>query len=332
MSLRTSRTGPAGLAVATLLVGLLVAATGPAAASPHRTHAVDVYKKEAWLALDGEYPDSERAATISCHDGDYALDGMWLVDAYETPNPDDGVAGDERDVRVEASYSDAADPERWNFRFANLGTGRAQLKLFVTCLNSRSGMGSGHRHDLVVTDRPPSTNVLLHELLPTRPMDPCQPDELAVAPGFDFTSSSAQLLRSWPSTASTGDENWFWQFDVPWWDIVEATFYLRCLAPRTLPAAGHVHALDLSWIKETGIDSSQLPAGDDVHYDLRAGPHRDAVVGALQLSPFGFGTTTYLGADARGRRRTFTFWTLAPDNISLGVLTLGHRTGRQLAP
>ena len=48
--------------------------------------------------------------------GDYALDGMWKVDAHD---------GDPRSLRVDASYGGDVDANVWHFSFTNDGPGRA---------------------------------------------------------------------------------------------------------------------------------------------------------------------------------------------------------------
>ena len=126
-----------------LLLGALLAFVAgamllPAASQAAPNHFLKIYKVEVQVDLDGgEYAHEH----VYCNPGDYAIDGMWRVDNVDQANPQIGIFGDLRDVSVSRSYSDlqqGGDPAKWHFEMTNHADGRAQLKIFSTCLGSKT--------------------------------------------------------------------------------------------------------------------------------------------------------------------------------------------------
>lgn len=333
---RRLRTFAIAAAAAALIAPALVALAGPANAGSVKRHDVDIYKVEAFVELGGEYPDNEVHEHAYCHDGDVAIDGMWKVDSYETPNEAEGVHGDKRSVNATESWpaTEANLTEKWHFWFINHGTGRATIKLFVTCLVTETGVRAGHSHDISVSERY-SVVAGVTEAAEASPFDGCAPGELAVSPGFKMTdqSSTFRLYRSMPSADG---RDWRWAFAGLGEN--EITFYLSCLKVRVSTELGngdtktHAHDLDTSWMPSTAGETTSTPMGDDQQVTMSAAWRDFAAVGAFDVvSP---ATTTYLGQDARGRKRDFKFWNAGPANadVKTAILSLHKRTSRQLKP
>lgn len=317
-------------AVAVLLpISAVAITTSPAEAGSLKRHGLEMYKLEQFVALDGEYPGSALTTTIRCNPGAVAVDGSWVVDDYEAPNADEGVAGDERSVKVLASYggANAADGYRdWTFSLENVGTGRAQLKLFVSCLELATGNQHGHSHQLKFDEREtvPGLSAVTAGGTVRATTAPCDDGQILTAPGFAFTSDGGGLSRSMPF----GLTNWEWRFDT----AGTATFYVRCLSLRTTKNEGHVHSLDLDWSPSATLGTPIALGQSDREIRTVDATKRDfATMGAFTIaSP---AKVTYLGSGQRGRERDFTFWnTEHGQQVSLGVLSLGRRTSQQLKP
>src|SRR3954454_22360370 len=135
----------AGLVVAAFL---LLFAVSSANADTATKHFLKMYKVEKQIDLAGEFPDNSFHEHLYCDAGDYAVDGMWRVEHVDQANAQLGEFGDERDVRFDASYGDDVDPTKWHFRGINNADGRAQVKLWVTCLGGQTNEVAGHTHTL----------------------------------------------------------------------------------------------------------------------------------------------------------------------------------------
>lgn len=321
------RHSPRPLGAAIVAVALLaplaaaVALASPADAGGFKRHDLTTYKREAWVAIEDDDPGNEVDESLSCLAGDYAVDGMWKVDAHD---------GDDRSLRVAASYGDDADPSLWRFRFTNDGPGRAQVKLFVTCLDSRTGVGvDGHAHDLVVGAR---TSQSLSDLAagPREIVSApgCTADQMPVAPGFEFGAGSGSPFRSWPTASYTG---WQWSFLVA--GGTDLTLHLRCLDRRTTAAGagGHVHEVDADFRPTyAGQEESVRPGTDDPVVEGRRSD--DGMLGAFWVDdPF---HVAFLGQDPRGQVRSYRFWNDGGGSaqVRLGLVSLDKRTSRQLTP
>lgn len=312
-----------GIAFVALLAPLaaVVALASPAEAGGFKRHDLDTYKREAWIAVGDEYPDNEAHEHLSCLPGDYAVDGLWKVDAHD---------GDDRTLHVDASYGDDVDPSLWHFRFTNDGPGRAQVKLFVTCLSSRTGdREDGHHHDLVIGPRTSQTLTgLTAGAFEVDAAPGCTAGQIPLAPGFDFGAGGGALYRSYPTASLTG---WHWGFVVD--GPADLTLHLRCLDRRTTAAGagGHVHEVDSDFRPSYAGQQETLATGlNDRTVEARR--HDEGLIGAFWVDdPF---HVAYLGQDPRGQVRSYRFWNdgAGSDQSWLGVFSIDKRTSRQLAP
>lgn len=331
----------AALAALIAPAAAVVSLAAPAQAGSVKRHDVNIYKVEGFVELGGEYPDNEAHEHLSCGDGDYAIDGMWKVDSYETPNEAEGVYGDKRSVRAVASYADmgtAGPPsvpkavEKWHYRFANDGTGRATIKTFIVCLTPETGERAGHTHDISI-DRYSLAAAPVTGGTETSPFSGCLAGYVAVAPGFRATAGSPRLVGSYPSADG---RDWRWMFQ----GNGDVESYLSCLKvrvsneqnPNDPPATPHTHDLDLAWMPSTTGPSTSLAVGTDQTLTQSAAWRDFAAVGAFYvMDP---SAVTYLGMDARGRKRDFKFWNAGPSasTVYTAILSLHKRTSPQLRP
>lgn len=330
--LRSLRSLAVATAAAALIAPAVVALSSPAQAGSVKRHDVNIYKVENFVELGGEYPDNEVHADFSCETGDVAIDGMWKVDSYETPNADDGVSGDKRSVAVTKSYPDGnTNKAKWHFEFLNNGTGRATIKTFLVCLTPETGVRAGHTHDITIDRYDIAAAVT--DATDTTPFGGCAAGDIAVAPGYKVTSGSLRLFRSFPTA---GANNWQWTFT----GSGNVTFYLSCLEVRLSnelgtgddPTKPHTHDLDLAWMPSTAGQLNSVPVGTDQTITQSAAWRDFAAVGAFWIdAPT---TVSYLGMDARGRKRDFKFWNAGASagNVHTAILSLHKRTSPQLKP
>ncbi len=310
-----SRKAFAALAAAVLVVpaAAVTVLTGSASADAdgkHR-HDLDTYKREAWVELVAGAPETH--THLYCDDGDYVLDGMWKVDAHD---------GDDRTVFANATYADDAGEENeWHFRLVNNGPGRAQVKLFVTCLDNRTGEQDGHAPTLtfnypVSVAEPVVAGLSSH----TRT---CSAGQIPVSPGFKFTNGAAgRVYRSYPAPG-LDPIAWQWSFQVT--SPGDVTTYLRCINRTTSSAAGHTHDVDAD-LQPLAPAASSVPVGEQNDFRIFARPHDEGNVGAFSIvDPT---TVTYLGQDAQGQVRGFRFWNAGPaaSNVELAVWGFDKRT------
>ena len=322
-------------ALLALLAPLAVAAgiSSPAQGAAPRLHHVKMYKVEAHVDLSGEFPDNSLHTHLYCRPGDYAIDGMWRVDHVDQANPPD-TFGDERDVQVNASYGDNADASEWHFRFVNNADGDAQLKIFLTCIDSSTEGQHGHSHPIVLSNRyddnsnaamPSGATAMTHATQCTGA------NELAVAPGFNYTAGSGRIYRSWPSA---NFRNWQWAFVVG--GPADLTVYHRCLAIKTGPGGNgpHAHRLYADWLPGYNGDFDNIPMSDSFERRLSC-THQSydkGMVGAFWINDPSH--VWWLGMDPRPKTRAYRFWNDGGGNHGtyVALLCIGSRTGKQVAP
>jgi hypothetical protein len=319
--IRTRQALAALAAVALLAPAMAVAAlSGPAAADAdgkHR-HDLDTYKREAWFEIQA---GDHLHAHVYCDAGDYALDGMWKIDAHD---------GDDRVVKAFRSFADPADVTKWHFELGNPGPGRAQVKLFVTCLDDQTGTRKKHHHDLTFTDAAGSgTTQAFNPSGQTYTLS-CAPGQIPVAPGFKFHSSLAAgvvptahgpIYISYPTSNELG---WRWSFGAG--AGPDVAVYLRCIDATTTSAGSqpHTHQLDADLIPGWDGQLESLTAGQSIDRTISSRAHDEGNVGGFWIgNP---ASTAYLGQDARGQVRTTRFWASGPDNTWLVIWGFDKRT------
>jgi len=301
-----------------------VAATQTAAdAASSRTHDISMYKKEMYLPLEGEFPDNVASPSMSCDNGDIVTDGMWRIDSVDDYWDDgDFSAGDPLKVKILASYPDAGDRRTWNFRIQNDNDGRAQLKLFITCIRGTVDFQNGHSHGLDVT------GVGLKSTTQNAPFgfdwttNTCPTGYVPIAPGFNFTNGSGALFRSKP----WGSIGWSWGFNVA--GPVDVNLYLSCLNLKVLPSGtGHSHKLTAGQYTSVRF----IPDSKKWEETYSCDGSYKALVGQFDIS--GWNNVWFLGMDPRIKSRSYSFMRSGgPADVTIGALCVKSRTGKQIAP
>lgn len=318
----------AGLALVALIAPAAVVAvmTGPAAADGngrHR-HDLDTYKREAWFEIKAGDHLHEH---MYCDAGDYALDGMWKIDAHD---------GDDRVVKAFRSFADPVDVSKWHYELGNPGPGRAQVKLFVTCLDDQTGDRDGHHHDLTFTDAAGSGTVQAFNPVGQTYVLSCAAGQIPVAPGFKFHASlgagvvptaHGPIHISYPTSNKLG---WQWSFGAG--TGPDVALYLRCINVITTSAGSpaHTHNVDADLIPGWGGQHEALSAGESIDRTISSRAHDEGNVGGFWIeNPT---STFYLGQDARGQVRTTRFWATGAANAWLVIWGFDKRTTRYPAP
>jgi len=345
MTARTrSRSWLVGAGIAALLapLALVVAAATPASAGVGKFHEIYMYKVEKHVDVSGDFPDKNMHEHVYCNPGDYALDGMWRVDSVEQANPPETV-GDERDVYFTASYGDDMDATEWHFRATNFADGKAQIKLFATCIRGHVENAHLHTHAVRLSNRfsegHPGLGVGVQEF------DGgfgCNTDEYAVAPGYNVTSAQfekrVRLFRSWPTA---NFRSWHWAFLVD--DPVDMTVYIRCLRFTTGPGGNgpHAHQIPMTWrpngyggvfhnLNVHGTQERRLNCDDPPNASF----YQDykAMVGAFWIDDPHH--VWFMGMDPRPKQRSYKFWWdgAGSNGVYLSALCVRARTGKQIAP
>ncbi len=338
----TSHRNKRYLGIATGLVALVAplaavtVASAPAAqASNLKSHHVKLYKVEAQVDLDGEFPGNTIHQDLSCNPGDDALDGMWRVDHVDQANTDvnPDATGDARDVVVTASYGDPGDMGHWNFDITNNATGSAQLKVFITCISSSTENQHGHNHAIIVEDQAIAalTNQADGDFEPDY-ADQCSSGKVAVAPGFQITSGAARPYGSTPSPTGVSGLGWKWGFVNA--DTPDIQLYLRCLTIRTGSTNSHVHKLYAKWLPDLAGDQDFIPVsnGYERRYSCNEKFYDKGMVASYWLDDHAF--AWWLGMDPRPKTRAYRFWREAGGSGEnhIGLLCIGTRTSGQLKP
>lgn len=300
----------------------------PAAAEAAPNHFLKIYKVEVQVDLDGgEYAHEH----TYCNPGDYAVDGMWRVDHVDQANPQIGVFGDLRDVTVSRSYSDlqqGGDAAKWHFEMTNKADGRAQVKIFATCLGSKT-VENSHQHNIRIRAKKTTTWFPGSDF--SSAALGCIPGlEVAVGPGYKrLAGGDVWLKSSYPGNPLSS--SWNWNFTVSAPTSMEVS--VLCLRLRTDPTWGHRHNLQIHlkpgyWplgartLTKNAVQEKRVACQD----------HYKAIVGALGIAPWNHGWIHFLGMDPRPKSRAFKFWNTDPFNdlpVYLATLCLNVRTGNQ---
>jgi len=209
---------------ATLACALLLPSTALAG------HDLVIYKQEAHVDLTAD----EFSASVSCNPGDHALDGMWRIDHADQ---DDYVAAIPLITgAVDVTQAEATSDSTYSFTFEKNAIGRAQAKIFVTCLANKTS-GDAHQHTFWSSAPPPGSTLAFTKAdgstagfestsLPVIDTSTykwsrsgsCPAGFRLVSPGFRADTFStgdpnAGQIRLYESISSTGSD-WSWKFET----------------------------------------------------------------------------------------------------------------------
>lgn len=205
----------------------------PSLASAH--HDLVIYKAEAHVDLESD----EKTVSVSCDPGDHALDGMWRIDHADQDDyvPYLELITSAVDVLKATPTSDST----YSFSFVKNAIGRAQVKIFVTCLKGQT-QGGSHQHSFVTGAQPNGSFFNTNATTPgfqtqTTPVvggagllkttistpAPCPSRYVLVSPGFEALNLQDTLpapadplmgmMRIFESNSLVNPRNWTWKFE-----------------------------------------------------------------------------------------------------------------------
>ena len=281
------------------LVATIVALMAPAWASAEDQHLLKQYKVERHLDLNAGQSIDEH---VSCEPGDYALDGMWRVDSVDQDQTPP-LTDDLRSVHFRASYGDGDNPGKWHFDVTNEAGGRAQLKLFLTCLGSQTEPND-HRHGIGIGPRLSSPASHAGGIAGFNHATTCASGQIAVAPGFKTTSGRVRIRGQYPSGPEV--RRWFWEFDFEGAGSVDLR--QRCLGLYTGRYAGHYHKIKRSFRPAFYPGGERLiPPSSVKEEEVSCDDLAKGMMGAWYIKPGDHPHGWYLGMDPRLKTRAFKF-------------------------
>ena len=316
----------------------------------HR-HFLEMYKVEKVIDIEGDglevihnddshvYCD-DNDTPLNFADDDLATDGMWKVVDVDQ---DEFGSRPFTDVKVYASYGDANQPSKWHFEFENRAEGRAQLKMYVTCLGWKTAPNS-HQHEWTWTGH----HTFSYVGVPTgqhafSSANNCPANHIAVSPGFQFdrTKGVGDIYRSGYSTTSYRDWTWGFYVEGP----ADLTLTFRCLQIKNGLGGSPSHLHKLIYDFETGPAFSFPPpntsiAGDppgpaqSVETRIRScDSHEKGMVHYFNLEPVinGQHNLWFLGMDPRIKSRAYKVLNTnaAAQNAHFGLMCFNDRTDRR---
>lgn len=308
------------LAVVCLTGVLLIPSTALAG------HDVGIYKVEKHVDLEQDVT----SASVACNSGDIAMDGMWRIDHVDQDN--DWGSNVLNSIDVLDSYASSADARTWNVKFVKHAVGRAQAKIFATCINGSVGTIAGHLHawqfDPTGQETTSGTGVGFgtgygaFDSAPTTGGRPgaCPAKTVLIQPGFTALDED-NYGRLYASNPSADLRSWTWAF-AP---VAGATssnydFTWRCLKLRSPSSGSPAHTHKLVFWKKTfkATTTTPIPAGQVEERRIACGEHYKAVLGGFVPAASDSGRKMrFLGMDPRPKKRAFRF---------LNEDTVGHAT------
>lgn len=213
-----------------LATAVVIAFALIAPASALAGHDLVIYKKEAQVDLEAD----EKTVSVGCETGDHALDGMWRIDHADQDDYLDDL--DNVVSAVDVLRATPTSGSTYSFTFVKNAIGRAQAKVFVTCLADKT-QGGAHQHAFTpaMTDTTGTagqfnsqvtpvtgTGALLKTPIATNAS--CPDGARLVSPGFeakDFTDGAvvptaadppAGIMRLYESTSADA-RSWSWRFE-----------------------------------------------------------------------------------------------------------------------
>lgn len=293
-----------------------IAGAGPVS-HPQANHWLTPYKTESHVDLE---PGQQRTITLGCSGSDILSDGQFRVD-----HVDQGT-GAITDVRVLSAQTTALGT--WKGVIRNDATGRAQAKAFIVCLPAKTeaadrqaGYADSHQHALSA-DAALVTTTQSYGVGRSTASLTCPTGTVAIAPGFDLSSSGATLVGS--ETGSAHPRVWTFTLDVT--APVTATFTARCLRTTTSAVYGHTHELQLTHVVQT-VSVPGNTANEGNEYQVTCPDDGKGVVATFELPP---GVTPF-GNDPRLKARAFRLFNQSgtAKTATLDLVCLEDRTSTE---
>jgi hypothetical protein len=271
-------------------------------------HDLGIYKAEAHVDLNAD----EQTTSVSCNPGDHALDGMWRIDHADQDDyvaPLDLIAG-----AVDVVSAGPTSDSTYSFVFEKNAIGRAQVKIWVTCLANKT-QGGSHQHTLSSgfvnhlgapataiggydsqTQTVTGTGSLVNTTFTTGAAS-CPSGTMLVSPGYivdpatDITDgtnpadASPGMMRLFESDSSN-TRDWTWQFEnsaLPAGYQVTITTLWRCLKIK-LPVSGFDKH---KYVKQFKTSTFNPDPSSVSEARLNCGDHYKGIVGGFAIPSTG---------------------------------------------
>jgi hypothetical protein len=295
----------------------------------HR-HFLKMYKVERHLDLEGGDFKTER---VECEPYDLATDGMWRIDHVDQDEYGNKPLAD---IDVYSAYSDPNDPGAYVFQIYNNAEGRAQMKLFLTCLGWKTEPNS-HQHKWFLKKpywRYWDYQRGLGQHAFGSGNQECGKDQIAVSPGYEWRRGFGELYKSNAITGAV--RGWEWGFFVTLLDDstndAEARVSFRCLQLPSSKYNFHRHKIMWRYLPKYPAPYTKIQAETTETRTRSCGPHEKAMVHSFDLDPDLYGQNVwYLGQDPRIKSRAYQ---VRNDNtwdvwVRFAAVCFNDRTGRK---
>jgi hypothetical protein len=306
-------------------------------------HDLGIYKVEKHVDIDSD----QQVVDLSCDNGDYALDGMWRIDHADQDDDDLYISSIGRAVDVQEAYpfdgpGIGTNYDSYHFLFNKNAIGRAQAKVFLTCIGKKTEQSDGHQHALTVTIKP--TQLDGGDDYTLSNAQKCPLNSFIAQTGYKITPSGSDpmpfvghLSESWMSADNRG---WSWDMDLSQDPGSSVTYYFSCVSRKLVAAGGENHKLVY---RHQGPELNSVTGNKVVTRRIECKSHYKAVVAGFSFGPhdsaFGYDPnpdyTSYflpkhwwLGMDPQPKNRDFKFLNSeAPSfNVNLRAICLNYRT------
>jgi hypothetical protein len=303
-----------------LAAGVVIALALLAPSTALAGHDLVIYKAEAHVDLSSD----ELVTSVSCNPGDHALDGMWRVDHADQDDyvPDlELISGAIDVIRAEAT-SDST----YTFQFLKNAIGRAQLKIFVTCLANQTS-GSSHQHTFSSSAAIPNGSFYQQDgTTPTTPggfstqttnvigsnsavvpvvntaTASCPTGFVLVSPGFRAQNYSpawggdtiAGMMRLFESNSTLSAKDWTWRFENS--ALPDSTYTMdivtswRCLRIKIPKNGFDSHKLIPKWKSPKTFNPLKNRVSEGQY---NCGDHYKAIVAGFRIPQSGGDLPTY---------------------------------------
>jgi hypothetical protein len=333
-----------------LLIALVAVFAMALSGSAFAAHDLKIYKVEKQVDLNSD----DTGVDLSCATGDIATDGMWRIDhADQDPDELGNVSFLAESVDVTEAYPSSIDT--YHFRFLKNAIGRAQAKVFLTCLGKKTYAADGHSHNIqttpvvtpawtatgwgggtvTATSGVPGAGEAAWTTAPVASTTPakyaatlCPSNSFVAQPGFKVIPSAGpasdpiqytgRLNESDPNPAMNG---WTWQVDLSPDTSAKVAFYGLCIKRKVQTAAGENHKLVYRY--DTATDSIASHAKKTSRISCK-----DSYKAMVAGFRFTFGSLYYLGMDPQPKSRDFRFLnpTGSSSTANLAAICLNYRT------
>ena len=278
---------------------------------------------------------------------------MWRIDHGDHDDDDLFITSIGRAVDVLEAYPFASpianNPslhrDSYRFFFIKNVIGRAQAKVFATCISDKTEGSGGHAHQIVTTIQP---DILAQPTGPTTTAD-CPKNYFVAQSGFKINQTDpnepepylGHLSESW---MANNMRSWTWDIDLTQDAGATVDYFWSCVKRRVQNAGGEKHKLIY---RRQGPETSSISKNRVRTRRIVCGAHYKAIVAGFSFTPLTSVTNTmaepnaaefpglqvpimwFLGMDPQPKNRDFKVLNADPNlphDVTLKAICLNYRT------